>query len=100
VFVNCTQEALEKRLVMILAPRQTVLELLETPEPTPALLEAPRELQAHGYKLALDDFVWKPEWAPFVPLADYIKMDLSVTTAFQRADLVRRVRGSKARLGR
>jgi EAL and modified HD-GYP domain-containing signal transduction protein len=98
VFVNCTQEALEKQLVMVLPPRQTVLELLETLEPTPALLEACRDLKARGFKLALDDFEWKPEWAPFVPLADYIKMDLSVTTASQRADLIQRVRTSNARL--
>jgi c-di-GMP phosphodiesterase len=98
VFVNCTQEALEKKLVMVLPPEQTVLELLETLEPTVALLEACRDLKAHGFKLALDDFEWKPEWAQFIPLADYIKVDISVTTARQRADLISRVRESKVKL--
>ena len=98
VFVNCTQEALEKKLVMVLPPEQTVLELLETLEPTVALLDACRDLKAHGFKLALDDFEWKPEWAQFIPLADYIKVDISVTTARQRADLISRVGQSKVKL--
>src|SRR5579859_4855294 len=39
-FVNCTREALVDRLVMVLPSDQTVLEILETLEPTSALFEA------------------------------------------------------------
>jgi c-di-GMP-related signal transduction protein len=98
VFVNCTQESLEKRLVMVLPPAQTVLEILETLEPSDALFAACKELKAAGFRLALDDFEWKPEWARFVPLADYIKVDLSITTHEQRCDLMKRIKGSRALL--
>jgi c-di-GMP-related signal transduction protein len=77
VFVNCTREALLGRLVMVLPPRQTVLELLETLEPTAELLKACLELKAAGFRLALDDFEWKPEWEPFLRIADYVKVDIS-----------------------
>jgi c-di-GMP-related signal transduction protein len=97
VFMNCTQEALEDRLVMVLPPKQTVLELLETLEPTPTLLHACRQLKAHGFRLALDDFEWKPEWAPFAALADYIKVDLSKTTRDQRMKLMEKCWGNSAR---
>lgn len=97
-FVNCTQEALEDRFVMVLPPAQTVLEILETLEPSDALFSACQELKAAGFRLALDDFEWKPEWARFVPLADYIKVDLSITTHDQRCELIRRIKGSRALL--
>jgi EAL and modified HD-GYP domain-containing signal transduction protein len=88
MFVNCTQESLLKGLVKVLPPEQTVLELLETLDPTPALLEACRELKELGFRLALDDFIWKTEWKPFLALADYVKVDLSTTTDKQRAELI------------
>jgi c-di-GMP-related signal transduction protein len=98
VFINCTQEVLLDRLVMVLPPQQTVLEILETLTPTAALLEVCREMKAHGFRLALDDFEWKPAWRPFVELADYIKVDLSTTTQQQRAQIFANLRGSDARL--
>jgi c-di-GMP-related signal transduction protein len=94
VFVNCTQDALLDRLVMVLPPEHTVLELLETLEPTDELLAACRELKAHGFRLALDDFEWKPEWKAFVDLADFVKVDWMKTTPAQRAELMKQLRGS------
>jgi len=91
-FINCTQEALERQLVTVLPPQQAVLEILETLAPTPRLFESCQVLKAAGYKLALDDFIWKQEWDRFIPLADYIKVDLSITTAKERAALIHRVR--------
>jgi c-di-GMP-related signal transduction protein len=98
VFVNCTREALVDRLVLVLPPKQAVLEILETLEPTAALLEACLELKARGFRLALDDFEWAPAWKAFVDIADYIKVDLEKTTAEQRAELMRRLKGSNAHL--
>jgi c-di-GMP-related signal transduction protein len=100
VFVNCTRESLLDGLVMVMPPGQTVLEILETLEPTEELLAACRTLKAEGFRLALDDFAWAPEWAPFVAIADYVKVDLSVTTAADRAALIGSVKslGSEAAL--
>ena len=94
VFVNCTRESLLNGLVMVMPPGQTVLEILETLQPTEELLEACRTLKAEGYRLALDDFAWAPDWAPFVAIADYVKVDLSETTAEGRARLVHQVKSS------
>lgn len=87
-FINCTQESLERQLVTVLPSRQAVLEILETLDPTQQLFEACQSLKTAGYRLALDDFVWKPEWDRFLTLADYIKVDLSITTGSQRAALI------------
>lgn len=53
-----------------------VIEILETVDPTPGILEALRNLKAAGYRLALDDFVGQPEHAPFLELADIVKVDV------------------------
>jgi EAL and modified HD-GYP domain-containing signal transduction protein len=92
-FVNCTAESLTRQLVQILPPSITVLELLEDLEPTPALIEACRELKAMGFRIALDDFVWKAEWEPLVKLADYIKVDFIKSDSAERQDLLKRLHG-------
>jgi EAL and modified HD-GYP domain-containing signal transduction protein len=92
-FVNCTAEALTKQLVQILPPGITVLEVLENLEPTPALIDSCRELKSLGFRIALDDFVWKPELEPLVKLADYIKVDFIKSDAAEREALIERLRG-------
>jgi len=91
-FINCTQEALERQLVTVLPPRHAVLEILETLDPTDQLFEACQTLKTAGYKLALDDFLWTPEWDRFLSLADYIKVDLSITSSEERVALIQRAR--------
>jgi len=86
-FVNCTRESLTDELVDVLPPSMTVLEILETLEPTPSLIEACRKLKCSGFRLALDDFVWAPEFEPLVQLADYIKVDFSLTGIAERRQL-------------
>ncbi len=90
-FVNCTRESLTDQLVHVLPPSMTVLEMLESLEPSPSLIKACRKLKASGFRLALDDFTWKPKFEPLVELADYIKVDFGVTGAEERQDLLRRL---------
>jgi EAL and modified HD-GYP domain-containing signal transduction protein len=72
----------------------TVLEILETLEPTPELVEACSKLKAAGFLLALDDFIWHEKFRPLVELADYIKVDFSLTGAAERKLLLKRLNGT------
>jgi EAL and modified HD-GYP domain-containing signal transduction protein len=90
-FVNCTMESLTERLVEVLPHEITVLEILETLEPTPELIAACRKLKAAGYRIALDDFLWNPKFEPLVELADYIKVDFTLTDAVGRQELLKRL---------
>lgn len=90
-FVNCTREALTGELVKVLPPSMTVLEILETLEPTAELIDACRKLKSEGFRLALDDFCWKPGMEPLVELADYIKVDFMQLNAASRAELRQRL---------
>ena len=90
-FVNCTKESLTEALVDVLPPSMTVLEILETIEPTPDLVDACRRLKGAGFRLALDDFTWRPGMEPLVELADYIKVDFILTGADERKKLLQRL---------
>jgi EAL and modified HD-GYP domain-containing signal transduction protein len=92
-FVNCTREALTEDLVHVLPPDQTVLEILETLEPTSELVDACSKLKIAGFRLALDDFIWHEKFEPLVELADYIKVDFSLTGAAERKRLLKRLSG-------
>ena len=92
-FVNCTQESLLENMVHVLPTGMTVLEILESLDPTPELIAACRKLKVEGFRLALDDFTWKPGFDPLVEIADYIKVDYMVTGAQERQSLLWRLRG-------
>jgi len=91
-FVNCTRESLTEELVHVLPASMTVLEILENLEPTPDLIAACRKLKALGFRLALDDFTFKPKWGPLVELADYIKVDFVLSGPRERERLLKRLR--------
>jgi EAL and modified HD-GYP domain-containing signal transduction protein len=91
-FVNCTRESLIEDQVHVLPAGMTVLEVLENLEPTPALVAACRKLKASGFRLALDDFTFKPRWGPLVELADYIKVDFSISGIRERENILKRLR--------
>jgi EAL and modified HD-GYP domain-containing signal transduction protein len=90
-FVNCTEEALTGNLVNVLPSSMTVLEILENLQPTRELIDACRKLKASGFRLALDDFTWAPEFEPLLALADYVKVDFVLTGPEQRRALVERL---------
>lgn len=83
-FVNCTAETLLGEQIRVLSPEVTVLEVLEDVEPTNEVIDACRRLKAGSYRLALDDFVYRPALEPLIELADFIKIDYLNTTPGQR----------------
>jgi EAL and modified HD-GYP domain-containing signal transduction protein len=94
-FVNCTAEALTGKLVDVLPPNLTVLEIHSSIDPTPEIVEACKKLKSQGFRIALDDFEWKTEFAPMLELADYIKVDFATSGVASRQEIFRRVFGKK-----
>jgi c-di-GMP-related signal transduction protein len=92
-FVNCTAEALIRGQVGLLPPSMTVLEILETVEPVPELVQACRHLKSLGFRLALDDFVWKPSLEPLIRIVDYIKFDFMLSGERERGEMLARLEG-------
>jgi len=97
-FVNCTEEALTRDLVHVMPSGMTVLEILEDIEPSRLVIDACRRLKASGFRLALDDFVWRPGIEPLVEIADYIKVDFCVLDRRERRRLLDRLSGATVAL--
>jgi c-di-GMP-related signal transduction protein len=76
-FINFSRDLLLRRIPFMLPRDQVVVEILERVEPEQAVIEACRELKQHGYLLALDDFVLREDYQPFMELADIIKVEYS-----------------------
>lgn len=76
-FVNCDASLLLSDVLEILPADKIVLEVLETVEITPTIVERCKELKARGFTLALDDFVnFEEKFRPMLELVDIVKIDL------------------------
>jgi c-di-GMP-related signal transduction protein len=79
VFINFTQNLLEKKVPLLLPNASTVVEILEDVKPNPMLIDACRHMAGSGYTMALDDFVYSTEIEPLISMADIIKFDFRLT---------------------
>jgi c-di-GMP-related signal transduction protein len=76
-FINFTPELITGDYWRLLPHDQVVIELLETVEPTEEIIDACRRIKQNGYKIALDDFVYREELEPLIKLADFVKLELN-----------------------
>ncbi len=79
-FVNLPREFLINENLTPMFNEQTILEILEDIEPDEDVINGIKRLKAKGYRIALDDFVFKEKLIPFVELADFIKIDILALT--------------------
>ena len=79
VYLNCTHDVIVEGFPSLFPAELTVVEVLESANPTPELINACTKLRLAGYKIALDDFVPRPEYEPLIAVADVIKVDFRAT---------------------
>ncbi len=76
-FINVNAEILLSGMVEILPKQLVVLELLETVEITPEIVQRCKELKAKGFTMALDDVEhYAAAYLPLLDTIDIIKLDL------------------------
>jgi len=97
-FINLDRAALLNDVALLLPPDRTVIEILESVEPTPEIVAACRNLCDRGYTLALDDFVDHPKWAPLTSLVKYLKVDFLLSRGEARRAIAQRYARSGAQL--
>jgi c-di-GMP-related signal transduction protein len=88
LFINCSQEVLAREYISVFPPSDVVVEILESVEPTPAVLAACEQLKRSGFTIALDDFVPNEKSLPLLPYADIIKIDFRSTNELTRAEIL------------
>ena len=76
-FINCDATLLLSDILEILPTDKIVLEVLETVEVTPQIVERCQELKARGFTMALDDFVnYEEKFRPLLDMIEIVKVDL------------------------
>ena len=92
IFVNCTHESLVGGHLELVDPEKVVLEIPPlghaAAEEVAARLPTLAALRARGFRLAFNHTVLQSAYTPWLALADYIKLDLSLLAADQLAVLI------------
>ncbi|WP_319016841.1 EAL and HDOD domain-containing protein [Diaphorobacter aerolatus] len=87
IFVNCTHESLVEGHLSLLNPDKVILEVPPlghtAAEEVRTRLPTLQTLRQRGFRLAFSHTVLESAYAAWLPLADFIKLDLSVLPADQ-----------------
>jgi len=98
-FINVDSRFLMSDMIELLPPDKIVIELLETIEITPTILEQCRKLKQLGFSLALDDFtVMHEQYKLLLPIVDVIKVDLMHLSKDELTKTSRKLREYPAKL--
>ncbi len=90
-FINFSRNILLSDSAAAFPPDLMVLELLETIEPDKDVLDACVKLKQKGYKLALDDFVFHPNFNPILEFMDIVKIDFLKTSEAEQRNIFQQV---------
>lgn len=97
-FINFHQDTLQHRFPTSLDPKRVVIEVVETVELTPELIQACISIKEMGYKLALDDFDFDAKWEVLLPYADIVKVDIVECDPVLMRSNIKRLKQAKIRL--
>ena len=92
-FVNITRDHLLSELHKLFDPTTVVLELLESIDGDPEVVEACKRAVADGYSLALDDYDGRESLDVLLPLAKIIKLDVLDRDLASMGPLVKKLLG-------
>ncbi len=97
-FINTPRDILLSDFLFLFPKELIVVEILESVDPDSAVIAAIKKLKKAGYALAIDDFVYSEKTAPFLELADFIKVDFLKTSMEERKTLPKRIPSKKTKL--
>lgn len=75
-FINITEDFILDESLTPMYEKQIVLEMLEEITPTAEVTRGVKRLKNYGYRIALDDFKYSPEYDELLELADFVKLDV------------------------
>nr|WP_321403293.1 HDOD domain-containing protein [uncultured Desulfobacter sp.] len=77
--INFTRDLLLQKTPLLFPKAHIIIEVLEDIEPEPEIIEALKDFKAHGFRIALDDFVYDHKFNEMIQLCDMIKFDIMAT---------------------
>ena len=75
-FINLTQDMLQSEHIPEISRKHIVLEILEGMTVDDTLIAGIRRFIDAGYRMALDDFIYSPEYDPILEMVHIVKLDL------------------------
>jgi c-di-GMP-related signal transduction protein len=92
-FINVSADLLMSDVLELLPPQQVVLEVLETVEITPAIIERCLALKKKGFKLALDDIIHLDDTQrALLPHLSFAKLEVMGMESAQMSTLIKELR--------
>jgi EAL and modified HD-GYP domain-containing signal transduction protein len=88
-FINFDARLLREGTYLNLPCGGTVIEILETVDPTDEVIELCRGARERGYTIALDDFISSSRFDRLIELAQLIKVDVKMTSQAEQRRLLR-----------
>lgn len=76
ILINFPPRLLLQQSALSLPKDICIIEILETVQPEPEIIDSCLKIKQDGYILALDDFIGAPGFEPFLELADIVKVDV------------------------
>jgi EAL and modified HD-GYP domain-containing signal transduction protein len=87
-FINLTRNYLVGKYPILLPANRVVIEILETVDSDPQLINAVIELKKSGFTLALDDVVTLDRTTPFRGITSIVKLDLMQIDRVDLPDII------------
>jgi len=91
-FINMSYQDIMSSTVDSLPTSNLVLELLEDIKIDDTLVKRVKELAEQGFMIALDDFIYAPEWEPLIDVASIIKLDLTVLSNDKNHEIIQKLK--------
>lgn len=92
-FINFPQSFFHPDSELCFSPENIICEILENVEPTEGVLQGLDKLKKQGFTFALDDFVFKQKFIPFIKLSDYIKIDIETLSLEKIPLILKKIKG-------
>ncbi|MFA5523231.1 MAG: HDOD domain-containing protein [Tissierellales bacterium] len=92
VFINFTESLINEEVATLFSRDFLVVEILENVIPKVAIIENSKSLKEMGYKIALDDFVYGPEYDELIELADIIKIDFLNSSRQEIENVIKKIK--------
>ena len=76
-FINLPYDFIVNEKLTPMFENQCVLEVLEDIQATDEIINGIKRLKKQGYRIALDDFIFKEDLVPLIEMADFIKIEVN-----------------------
>lgn len=97
-FINLTANFFLSQHYEVLPKHNVVLEVLESIEPTPLVIQSLTRARQLGYKIALDDFIVRDSHRALLEVADFVKVDILALTSDQLLEQINLLKQYPVRL--